>query len=42
MVLTVKAGAVASAFYDYVQRGSGVRATLARFGFEPPPQDAVR
>jgi molybdate transport system substrate-binding protein len=42
MVLTAKAGAVASAFYDYVQHGSGVRATLARFGFEPAPQDAVR
>jgi len=42
MVLTVRAGAAASAFYDYLQRGSGVRETLSRFGFEPPPREAAR
>lgn len=42
MVLTAKAGAVASAFYDYLLRERSVRETLARFGFEPPPLEAAR
>ena len=36
MVLVARAGPVASAFYDYLQRDAGVRETLARFGFGLP------
>jgi molybdate transport system substrate-binding protein len=36
MVLVARAGPVASAFYDYVQRAAGVGQTLARFGFALP------
>jgi molybdate transport system substrate-binding protein len=42
MVLTRTAGAAATAFYQFMQRGPGVRETLARYGFEPPAQDPAR
>jgi molybdate transport system substrate-binding protein len=36
MVLVARAGPVAAAFYDYVQRAAAARQTLARFGFVTP------
>ena len=36
MVLVARAGRVASVFYDYLRRDTGVRETLARFGFGLP------
>jgi molybdate transport system substrate-binding protein len=36
MVLAARAGPVAAAFYDYVQRAARARQTLARFGFALP------
>jgi hypothetical protein len=36
MVLVARAGPVASAFYDYVQRAAAARQTLSRFGFALP------
>jgi molybdate transport system substrate-binding protein len=36
MVLVKRAGPVAAAFFDYLQRSDAVQVTLARFGYAPP------